>query len=60
MPFNIHRQFTPSQRMFLCSPKLRSLEYLDIENKFSEKFWVLLPIMDGLNKMATNSKLNIP
>ena len=59
MPFNIQRQFTPSQRMFLCSLKLRGLEYPDIENKFSAKFGVLPPIKDGLNKMAKNLKLII-
>ena len=59
MPLNINRQFTPSQRMFLCSLKLRGLEYPHIENKFSAKFGVLPPIKDGLNKMAKNLKLNI-
>ena len=59
IPLNIHRQFTPSQRMFLCSLKLRGLEYPDIENKFSAMFGVLPLIKDGLNKMAKNLKLNI-
>ena len=52
MPLNIHKQFTPSQRMFLCSLKLRGLEYPHIENKFSAMFGVLPLIKDKLGKMV--------
>ena len=50
MPLNIHRLFTPSQRMFLYSQKLRCLEYPDIENKCSANFGMLPSFKDGLSQ----------
>ena len=59
MPLNMHKQFTPSQRMFFCSINQRGLEYPDIQNKFSAMFGVLPLIKDDLNNMAQNLKLNM-
>ena len=59
MPLNIHREFTLSQKMFLCNIKLRGLKYPQINNKFSAKFVVLSLTRDGLNKMDKESKQNI-
>ena len=59
MPPNIHKEFTPCQRTFLCSIDMRGLKYPQVKNKYSTNFGLFPPSMDGLHEMAKNLKQNI-
>ena len=47
-----NREFSPTERMFVCNLKLRGKKYSEIQQIFSEKFGKPAPSRNGTIRMA--------